>query len=85
MIVFSSAKVYLSSWSNWPPFLVSLSACSFPWIPQCAGIYCRVRFVWAAKLTRSFHLDKIFLAGNLECVEDRASISEDDHTRLSSG
>ena len=45
--------IYLSSWSDWPPSLTSLSACSFPWIPQGAGIHYRVRFVWATWSTRA--------------------------------
>ena len=38
--------VQLASFSSKP-------ACSFPLILQCAGIHCRVRFVWAARLTRA--------------------------------
>ena len=53
-MVFSSVYVvYLSSCSSWPPSLASRSARSFPWIPQCAGIHCRVRFDWAARSTRA--------------------------------
>ena len=43
----------MSSCSSWPPSLASRSACSFPWIPQCAGIHCKIRFVWAARSTRA--------------------------------
>ena len=35
------------------PTVASLSACSFPWIPQCAGTHCRVWFVWAARSAKA--------------------------------
>ena len=40
---------HMSYWSGWPLSLACLSAHSCPWIPQCAGIHCRVRFVWAER------------------------------------
>ena len=45
----------MSSCSSWPPSLASRSACSFPWIPQCAGIHCKIRFVWAARSIRAVY------------------------------
>ena len=49
MMVFHQCKRCIS----WPSSLASLSAYSFPWIPQCARIHCSVRFLWTARSTRA--------------------------------
>ena len=64
--------------------LASLSACSFPWILQCLGIHCRVRFVWAARLIRAISMTLWSLLAFLEPSEDGESIYEDDHIGLCS-
>ena len=84
-MVFSLVKeVYLSSWSSWPPSRASLSACSFPWIPQCAGIHCRLGLSGLQGRPGQFQLRLAHSGGDFG-AEERESICEDDNIGLGSG
>ena len=79
-------EVYLSFWSSWPPSRASLSACSFPLIPQCAGIHYSVRCVWSARSARAvFISDRSFWRGFWNLLRKEIIIFEDDHIGLGSG